>query len=136
MGRGVASHSYEHRGITLFLDFEDDSDREVFNWDDYTEYIIEKIKEVAPSVSLVKNGEWYGRETQRIGENRLMSVWISEYMDVVRISFVAEHGNLGETFIDKVVDKISEKFVKGGSTVLIKQGTFSNGESVYTVVKK
>lgn len=113
--------AYDH------LEFENDEIFDELTWRDYKEFMIEKLKNKFPSLQDTDSWE---DETQIILENEFCEIGLSEYCGLISISIRAkdEYDNypgLAEAWVDKV----KSKFLSIGT--LIKQGTFSNGESVY-----
>lgn len=135
MGRSVNYHSQAHKVLYTYLD-EEDSEDYPYEWDDYADNIFGILQEVATSFELPGKQEWHDRDVRKIAENRLCSVWISSYGNVVSLSFVPEEEGwsrnvnirgLAERWIRQITPKIQARLPNS----LNKIGSFSNGEEVF-----
>ena len=158
MGRSVNYHSQAQEKLYLHYEYptgtvidgdgneteEEFDDFDGSYWEDYVDYIIETLQEIAPSLTRSKDNEWQGNEVKKIAENNLCSVWISEYFGLVSLSFVPiedsyyssnKKEGLATHWIDQVFEKIKNKFISQKSEVLNKIGNFSNGEGVFELAK-
>ena len=138
MGRSVSYLSRAQKVFYIALDNSNDQDDLEFIWDDFTEnvnFIFQKYK------SMDQCNRWDDRETQIIFENGLIEVGISEYCGLASISLRAkEQGSnykhiesLGINYIEKITPKLEQELCKVFE-VYNKQGSFSNGEGVYSKV--
>ena len=138
MGRSVSYLSRAQKVFYIALDNSDLEEDPQYIWDDFTEnvnFIFQKYK------SMDKCEKWDDRETQIIFENGLIEVGISEYCGLASISLRAkEEGSnykyiesLGIKYIEKIAPKIEQELCKIFD-VYNKQGSFSNGEGVYSKV--
>lgn len=157
MGRSVNYHSQAQERLYLHYEYpktivEDDDGNEIevdcedFDesfWEEYEDYIIETLQEIAPSFDRSKI-EWHGNEVKKIAENKLCTVWISEYCQLVSLSFVPVEDSyyssnklegIAKHWIEQVFEKIKKEFIERESKVLNKLGNFSNGEGVFELAK-
>ena len=143
MGRSVNYHSDAYK--VLYTHFESgepedgedyDPYQERFEWDSFVEDIENSLKETSPSLEVFHFNECHDREVFKIMENKLLSVWLSEYCGLVSISFVPEetgytnNGNI-KGIAERWIKQMLPKFEKALNPNLRKIGTFSNGESVF-----
>lgn len=95
-------------------------------WKDYLDWVEETAMRSWPSLQPVD--EWQG-EFHVLLENSMGKLGVSEYMGVVAICFIPNpDNNFSQSWATKILHTFHREF---GS--MIKLGTFSNGESVYTL---
>ena len=121
MGRGV-SVPYDAEVVTYIdvSDIEDD-----FQWEDMLQEIIFILKDKMPS--LYESDQWLGNEDKVLLENDLALIGVSSYSGVMSLWIVPnnQYEQLAYAWISKVAHHVKEL----GN--LTKQGTMSNGVSVY-----
>jgi hypothetical protein len=143
MGRSVnylsraTKVSYLHVETTWIDEETKEEIEDNFWYDDLKDNIESSLKTLYPSLTNCER--WDGNEVFIFLENNLVEIAISEYCGLVSISIRpnshwSTKEQLAEHWINKVWHKAEEKF-KDFSDVLVKQGTFSNGESVYSLSK-
>ncbi len=102
---------------------------EEFAWDDYIEYLTERIQEKYPSLTGCE--EWLGNEDKAILENELVYIGVSEYCGLMSLWVQPkedENGytTFGSNWCSRIAKGFNESFGEYN-----KIGTFSNGESIY-----
>ena len=133
MGRGVMTVSDAVQIVYLEIDYDIDE----WMLEDELEYIRDTIK--AKYKSFEDANTWDGREELRVLENELAKVIVCSYMNVVSINLVpfdlSGMYNWGYTDATPLAEHWCNQIAKGFAELfpgrLIKQGTFSNGVSVY-----
>lgn len=125
MGRGV---SVPHEAdVVTYIDISDIE--EDFEFQDVKENIIFTLKDKMPS--LQETNKWLDREDLAILENELVYIGISTYGDIMSLWIVPKGDYISLTY--NWINKITHHVTKLGD--LAKQGTMSNGVSVYTKIK-
>lgn len=130
MGRGVATA--EGALTTVYIELQ--GDRDIDGWRELLDFIRSAIK--CRYRSFWDTERWIGREVMTILENRHAEVTISEYCGIMavclRVYDNAEYPELAKTWIASI-----EKGFRTGlqqafeGSILVKQGTMSNGVSVF-----
>jgi hypothetical protein len=93
--------------------------------------------------SLYDCDKWENRENHIFLENNLCEIAISEYCGLYSLSIRAkddEFNNnyekykqgLSQNFVNQILPNVKKILKNCGVDLLVKQGTFSNGESVYS----
>lgn len=125
MGRSANYHSDAYK--VLYTNVSSD-----FEWNCLYDDIISSLQEIAPSLDKPSKKEWHDNEVSKMLENKLVSVWLSEYCGLVSISFVTQDWvvSLAENWLDQMLPKFQAIL----NPSLEKVGTFSNGEDVYEKV--
>ena len=141
MGRSIdyLSNALRVAYVDYDSEYEDENGEIVvdeFAFDDLYGEINCRLK--AKFKSLDRVNEWDRRETRIFLENKLVQFGISEYCGLVSISVrvnerYSEYNGLAEKFVDKNWDSVIA-ILKDYSDVYAKDGTFSNGESVYSKI--
>ena len=108
------------------------------DWESFMDHLEEIITDHYPSFDKTK--EWEGNEVRIFLENKLVKVGISEYGGMASLSFAPigeEKAGLADNLIQKMRKKLSPIFLERfPDKVYYKQGTFSNGESVFFKPKR
>ena len=111
---------------------------EDWEWDDFKEYLQERLQRMFPSLERVEN-KWDGREVRIILENSFCEIGISKYCSLASLSIrvhpdVYDYHPGMENLSLYWIAKRYRKFTSLGN--FYKVGTFSNGEGVYEQIKK
>jgi hypothetical protein len=77
--------------------------------------------------------DYYSREAVVVASNKLCDVVVAEYCGLASVSLVPTAGNLGWAWANKVRAKLM-KCCEPAGNLLIKKGTFSNGEAIFDSV--
>jgi hypothetical protein len=133
MGRGVMTVSDAVVAYVHLPEYEDDSD-----WDNFIWQVRWAVTEKWPSFYEVD--EWDGREKHRILQNDLCRIVVCEYCGVASINLAIRESLWQYTpdltpLAKRFQGQIASHFIKWMSEnfdCLAKQGTMSNGVSVYT----
>ena len=137
MGRGVMTANNAVQIVYLEVAY----DMEEWVWDDELDYIKDTIK--AKYKSFEDANTWEGREELRVLKNGLAKVIVCSYMSVVSINLVpldldgaydrgyTDATPLAEHWCNQVAKGFAELFPGR----LIRQGTMSDGVSVYERTK-
>ncbi|MDA8882893.1 hypothetical protein N9I00_00640 [bacterium] len=128
----VSEHGYGWDEENNCVDFDNFDEYLVGDdWDHFKEWMVEKVKELFPSMSECE--EWVDREELAIAENQLAYFGVSEYCGCAAVWIVAKKGYYGDDvspLAEAWVSKIAKKFhANFGEMEQI--GVFSNGEAVY-----
>ena len=123
MGRGV-SVPY---GATIVTYIDISEIHEEYEYEDMILNIIETLRDKMPS--LQDSDTWIDREDRTILENDLVYIGTSTYCDVMSLWIVPKDQYLDLSY--NWINKIAHHVTKLGD--LIKQGTMSNGVSVFKV---
>ena len=116
---------------------QDDSDFGYWEWDEFIDDLQEMITVAYPS--FLRCDRWDGREEHRILENDLARIVVCEYMGLVSVSLVAADwygsylpclGGLADHWCRQISSNF-QKLMDANFTTLNKQGTMSNGVSVF-----
>jgi hypothetical protein len=153
MGRSVDYLSHALHVVYIDVDYPDkvenedgemvdatDFDNEC-HWDWFTETITENLPAGIKSLDNIwKERKWDGDETRIIFENKHCEIGLSEYCGIASISIRdkdnSDHPGLAIAWAHKVWPRIVRNLHDTfGENVLIKLGTFSNGQSVYDRMK-
>ena len=138
MGRSVATYGE----FSMYLNY-DFSDFEFTScWTEFYDSLNNVITDKYTSFDcVVDDNKWEGSEGRVIAENQYCSVVVSSYFNVCSINLVIldeayEYNleNLALKFINRIQDNFVKLFKDAGYDVLMRQGTFSNGNSVYCKV--
>lgn len=125
MGRGVSVPYFAT--VVTYLDVSDIE--EDFEFQDVKENIIFTLKDKMPSLQVCER--WLDREDLAILENELVYIGISTYGSVMSLWVVPKDQYLALAHL--WIYRISKHVTKLGT--LTKQGTMSNGVSVFEVKK-
>lgn len=123
MGRGV---SVPRDATTVtYIDISEIDTEDEYEYEDMLLCIMETLRDKMPS--LRDSDEWIGREDNTILENQLVYIGVSSYCDIMSLWIVPkdQYLDLALNWIYKVAHHVKEL----GN--LTKQGTMSNGVSVY-----
>jgi hypothetical protein len=93
--------------------------------------------------SLYDCDKWENRENHIFLENNLCEIAISEYCGLYSLSIRAKDDEfnsnyekykqgLSQNFVNQILPNVKKILKNCGVDLLVKQGTFSNGESVYS----
>ena len=121
MGRGVSVPT--NAEIVTYIDMSDMSQED---YDMYIENLVENLRDKLPSLHRCE--EWLGREDRGLLENDFVFIGVSIYMDVISLWIVPKDYYPQLTY--NWINKIAHHVTKLGD--LTKQGTMSNGVSVYS----
>jgi hypothetical protein len=116
-------------------------DTDDFHWHCFVYDVIEYLPAGIKSLDDIrKKHRWDGNETRIIFENKHCEIGLSEYCGIASISIRdkdnSDHPGLAIAWVHKVWPRIIRNLHEAfGENVLVKQGTFSNGESVYARMK-
>lgn len=146
MGRTVEVHPRAAQVVYIHLDalqevYSDPdatADEAEFLWDEFRYGVQAAIRNRFPSMEPVKD-RWEGRESRVILENRMAFVTLSGYGGVASVCLVPKMGDLqysDEPSMRELrkgwCDRVSLRgCFSGWRGMLVKMGTFSNGEAVY-----
>lgn len=129
MGRSVSTHRHAVATVYLHPELEDND----WAWNDFCEDLRDNVL-VPRYPSLRKCDRWQDREDHVILENQHVEVSVSGYCGLVAVCLapidpydafkVAFAGRMANNF-EKHITKMFK------SCALVKEGTFSNGESFY-----
>lgn len=123
-------------GHVEFSHFEYDEDCQ-----DSFEYLVEDLQdalhEVFPSVYACDR--WIDREVRAFAHNNFATFNIAEYCGIVSISVTPKdvdytQEGIRDAWITRVGKNFSKVIRSSVNTPLVKQGTFSNGEAVFSAV--
>lgn len=127
----------------LFEGYESDPEIE---WDFLMDAIEEILRERVPSITIFnrKQSKWEGNEVRIFAENNLAEFGISEYCGLVSISvrvieddYSYKYESLARNWINKTWPGIQSLITKRfPDSTLRRIGGFSNGESVYELIKQ
>lgn len=138
MGRSVATPS--NAVATIYLDISGDVDHDTgeFDWEWFIDDIRDVIKERYGTFE--DEDTWMGGEIRTILENGHARIAVSDYCGIVSVSLVPveDHENhLAKNWCDRISNgfysHMADRYPK---TALIRQGTMSNGVSVYRPIEK
>ena len=138
MGRSVATYGE----FSMYINY-DFSDFEFTScWTEFYDRLNDVITDRYTSFDcVVDDNKWEGSEGRVIAENEYCSVVVSSYYNICSINLVIldsayEYSleGLATSFISKIQDNFVKLFKDAGYDVLMRQGTFSNGCSVYQKV--
>jgi hypothetical protein len=111
------------------------------HWEWFSDTVLENIPNGIKSLDNIwRKRKFDGRETRIIFENRFCEIGLSEYCGLASISIRdkenTDYPGLAQAWVHKVWPRIVNNLHKVfGDSMLIKQGTFSNGEGVYARMK-
>jgi len=137
MGRSVNYHSYAQ--YVIYLKFDPACDMCGgcgLCWTEFKRVIVDQLRSVAPSLEFDETSAWDQNEVYMIARNGLCAIFISEYCDVVSLSFVPlfevcalydAEANLQTAWLARMKEKYEKAFLNR----LTKVGTYSNGNSIY-----
>ena len=133
MGRSVSYASGSEVVVYSYFEYEDEDDyfaQESF--EESVEYLKSSLEKAFPS--LYESDEWFGREDRALVENRLAYIGLSEYCNVVSVWVKPkdEYESLGARFARQIESKLRKIVKESFGRELVKLGTFSNGESIYS----
>ena len=150
MGRSV-SYLSDSKVIYFHADWlngvdeqgEYNEDEAQMNWEDFFGNLKHELK--SKFKSLYACEKWEDRENHIFLENDLCEIAISEYYGLYSLSIRAKDDEfyhdserykqgLAENFVNKILPNVKKVLQNCGVDLLVKQGTFSNGESVYQKV--
>lgn len=137
MGRSVSTLRNADKVFYITLDNIEEECDYPFVWENFIDdlnYILSSYK----SLDIIK--KWEGNEVHIIRENKLIEIGISEYCGLVSISLRAKENDyyhnlegLGKKYIERISRGLENR-LKEAFSLYSKQGTFSNGESIYSKV--
>ena len=112
-------------------DDSDDYDYADMVWQDYVDYITDKLETMYPSLYPPDREEWNNRECRTILKNEHTEVTLSEYCGIVAICLAPrlrdrDDSPLGVRWRAQVAPRIDAELSR-----LRRIGTFNNGESLY-----
>lgn len=113
------------------------------NWEDFFSNLKWELK--AKFKSLDDCNKWEDRENHIFLENDLCEIAISEYCGCFSLSVRAKDDEfyhdserckqgLSQNFVNKILPNVKKVLKNCGVDLMVRQGTFSNGESVYQKV--
>ena len=132
MGRSVAYLTNSMHEVYLDVS---DYDENGWQWDDLMINLKSILKRKLPSLRETK--EWDGRETLIFLQNCLCEIGISEYAGLASLSIRVRPDiddnkkSLAENWINSVWSKIESLVADITGEVLVKEGSFSNGEGIF-----
>ena len=132
MGRSVLLADYAEHVFYDFIEYDDSDDYDYADmvWQDYVDYITDKLENMFPSLYRPDREEWNNRECRTILKNEHTEVTLSEYCGVVAICLAPrrdrEDSPLGVRWRAQVAPRIDAELSR-----LRRIGTFCNGESLY-----
>jgi len=126
MGRGVSVPT--NAEVITYIDISEIHDE--YKYEDMLLDIMETLRDKMPS--LQDSDKWLGREDNTILKNELVYIGVSSYCDVMSLWIVPrdQYEQLAYNWISKIAHHVT----KLGD--LAKQGTMSNGVSVYRMANK
>lgn len=118
-------------------------DEAEINWEDFFGNLKCELK--AKFKSLYDCSKWEDRENHIFLENNLCEIAISEYCGFYSLSVRAKDNlgyssyekdtyGLAQNFVNKILPNVKKVLQNCGVDLMVRQGTFSNGESVYQKV--
>lgn len=138
MSRSVMTADYAEHVFYDFLEYDDADDYDYADmvWQDYVEYITDKLERMYPSLYRPDRETWNNRECRVILENEHTEVTLSEYCEAVAICLAPrlrdrEDSPLGVRWRAQVAPRIDAELSR-----LRRIGTFSNGEGVYEYAQR
>jgi hypothetical protein len=108
------------------------------DWDCMFDNLTSALIKAFPSLS--KCNRWEHREDHIILENRHCEIGISEYGGMVSLSirvseYYDEHSGLALNWIEKIWPRMKRVIGQNTPALLVKTGSFSNGEGVYSPIE-
>lgn len=126
MGRSVGTTRGAH--CVVYLEHGCDGEDCEWQWKDFMDYVKDSIKAAFPS--FVDADLWIGSEGHIILSNMHSDVVLYEYCGMTSINLSANESYYPE-LADHWCSQITERFEKLFPERYYRQGTFSNGVSVY-----
>jgi len=137
MGRSVSYASGSEVVLYSYVEYTDDEYIDQINFDDCVENLQYALSKSFPS--LVESDEWVGREDRALVENDLVYIGLSEYCGVVSVwvkpkedDYYSYVKNFGVRYARQIENKLKQIVNDAFGIRLLKTGTFSNGESIYS----
>ena len=135
MGRSVMTYGDN----SIYLELNDDEIMESYDWDYYYENLSDLICEKFKSMDCsVADNKYYGNEGRVICQNQFAEVIVCAYYNVVSVNICVRDDayeynleNIAQRWCDSIENNFAKMLKDAGYNVLMRQGTFSNGVSVY-----
>jgi hypothetical protein len=135
MGRSVMTYGEN----SIYLELSDEVEMQEYDWDFYYENLSDLICEKFKSMDcIVDDNKFYGNEGRVICENRFAEVIVCAYYNVVSVNLCVKDDayeynleNIAQAWCDRIENNFAKMLKDAGYNVLARQGTFSNGVSIY-----